>query len=162
MSQRGTQAQIISDNAKQFKLTKSAIDRLWEKATSDEDVLSYVSQNGIKWSFIPEKAPWMGGFYERLVQSVKRALKKSIHNGQLTYIQLETLMIEIESMLNSRPLVHVGSDFKDGRSLTPSHFLSINPKSGMPSMVVEDKMDPDYAERIASKEALLPTWHKGE
>ena len=42
-----------------------------------EDVQSYVSRSGLKWIFIVAMAPWMGGFYERLVELVKRALRKT-------------------------------------------------------------------------------------
>ena len=34
-----------------------------------------MSNVGIKWLFIVGMAPWMGGFYERLVGLVKRAMR---------------------------------------------------------------------------------------
>jgi hypothetical protein len=50
----------------------------------------------ISWTFIVEKAPWWGGFWERLVKSIKRPLKKVIGRTSLTYDQLQTLIVEIE------------------------------------------------------------------
>lgn len=41
-------------------------------------VQSYVSGAGIHWRFIVELAPWIGGYYERLVGIVKLTLRKSL------------------------------------------------------------------------------------
>ena len=40
----------------------------------------------IHWNFIPPRFPWWGGFYERIVQMVKRCLKKTISDQCLNYI----------------------------------------------------------------------------
>lgn len=44
----------------------------------NEEVLNYVSNDGIKLNFIVELAPLMGGFYERLIGIEKRTFRKSI------------------------------------------------------------------------------------
>ena len=44
----------------------------------DEDVHSYTANQNIKWKFIVEFAPGMGGFYERLVEMVKSSLRKAL------------------------------------------------------------------------------------
>ncbi|XP_060570805.1 uncharacterized protein LOC132729079 [Ruditapes philippinarum] len=67
ISQRGTPVQILSDNASQFKAACSVIEKIWYKMLQSEEVQTYVSNSSIKWNFITELAPWMGGFYERLV-----------------------------------------------------------------------------------------------
>ena len=77
ITRRGKLKQIISDNAPQFKLTKSKIDEAWELATSHLDTQSYQCNEGIRWSFAVELAPWMGGFYECLIGLVKQALQKA-------------------------------------------------------------------------------------
>ena len=56
--------EILSDNAKQFKLANSVLGKMWETIIHDEDVLSYVSGNGITWNFIVELPPWQGGAYK--------------------------------------------------------------------------------------------------
>ena len=65
MWQRG--GVIISNNIAQFKLVRTAIDEQWRQLTLDEELVSYLSKNGIKWQFTTALAPWKGGFYERLV-----------------------------------------------------------------------------------------------
>ena len=82
-----------------------------------------LSQGRIQWFFNPSSAPHFEGVWERLVKSTKKALKISL-NGQLVNDEtLLTLMAEIESLLNSRPLTHVSVDPQDLEAITPNHFL---------------------------------------
>ena len=62
---------------------------------------NYASNIGVKWTFIVELAPWMGGFYERMVGLVKRALRKSINRRLLSYVQLQTVIKEVEAVVNA-------------------------------------------------------------
>ena len=78
--------------------------------TKCKDVQNYASSVGIKWNFIVELAPWMGGFYERLMGLVKKALRKTLGRKLVTLIKMQTLLKEVEAVLNSRPLVYVGED----------------------------------------------------
>ena len=63
--------------------------------TKCDEVQNYASNIGVKWTFIVELAPWMGGFYERMVGLVKRALRKSINRRLLSYVQLQTVIKEV-------------------------------------------------------------------
>jgi len=56
-SRRGLPATIISNNAK----TKASSKEVSKIIRSDE-VQRYFTRNRIKWKFIVEKAPWLGGF----------------------------------------------------------------------------------------------------
>ncbi|XP_070546912.1 uncharacterized protein [Ptychodera flava] len=103
IARRGTPEQIISDNAPQFKLAKSVLDKVWMNVIMDCGVRKCMTDQGIEWQFIVELAPWMGGFYERLVGCVKKCLQKAIGKACLTYDQLHTLMIEAEAVVNIRP-----------------------------------------------------------
>ena len=46
-------------------------------------------------------------FYERLVKSVKLSLKKCLRNPRLNYDELSTTLVEVEAVLNSRPLTYL-------------------------------------------------------
>ena len=118
--------EIISDNAKQFKLAQDTVEKLWSQVLTESDVISYSVNEKIWWNFIVELAPWMGGFYERLIGLVKRSLRKTIGKLCLTSNQLLTVLKEAEAIINSRPLVYVGDDINSGTPLTPAHFLSQN------------------------------------
>ena len=61
---------------------------------------SYLEEHGIQWKFNLAKAPWWGGFYERLVGSVKRCLWKVLGNARLTFEELSTVFTEVEGTLN--------------------------------------------------------------
>ena len=67
IAQHGKPNKVISDNAAQFKLASDTTDKLWRQILTDDDTVSYAADENIKWTFIVELAPWMGGFYERLV-----------------------------------------------------------------------------------------------
>ncbi len=70
----GLPATITSDNAKTFKSAKGDIERI----IRSEEVRQYLVERRVKWNFIVEHAPWWGGFWERLVASVKRPLKRIV------------------------------------------------------------------------------------
>ena len=71
-----------------------------------------------------EKAPWWGGFWERMVRCVKTCLKKHMGRSSLTFEDLRTILVEIEAILNNRPLTYVYDD-SEGVSypLTPSQLI---------------------------------------
>ena len=76
----------------------------------------------LTWRFNLERAPWWGGFFERMVRSVKRCLRKVLGNAKLTFDELNTVLVEVEGTLNSRPLTDAFEDF-EGEVLTPSHLI---------------------------------------
>ena len=101
----------------------------------------------------------MGGFYERLVVVVKLSLPKAICKVCLTNKQLQTFIKEAEAVINSRPLVYVDEDINS--KFTRSHFLTLNPKIGLPIYAQGDNDDDEYTTEIPSADRLLITWKKG-
>ncbi len=85
----------------------------------------------------------MGGFYERLVGMVKRGLKKALGKTLATTDHLHTLMTEVEAVLNSRPLVYVGTELEDQVALTPGNLLGC-PKNGVPELETSNLKDKDF------------------
>ena len=102
-----------------------------------------------------------GGFYERRVGYVKRAMRKTIQRKHLTVIQLQTILKEVEATVNARPLGYVGDDLESNITLTPRHFLSLNPYTGI-SEIEYDQDDPDYSPYESSSGILLQIWKKGQ
>ena len=86
-----------------------------------ETVQNFASSRNIDWKFTIEAAPWMGGFWERLVQSVKRPLRKVLSNTTLRYNEVLTILMEIEAMINNRPLTYVYPEMDE--ALTPNHLI---------------------------------------
>ena len=159
LSRHGKIKEIISDNASQFKLASNIIDKVWRQILTEKDVLSYAANESIRWKFIIQHAPWMGGFYERLIGLVKRCLRKAIGKLCLTYEQLLTVLKEVEAVINSRPLVYVEDDINSNITLTPSHFLTLNPKIGIPTCDIDDN-DQDFSPHESSTDKLLVQWKK--
>ena len=107
-SRRGTPGLLIDDNAQTFK---------------SKIVKNFLMKNNIEHSPILPAAPWWGGFYERLVRSVKTPLKKVVGKAKLNYEEMETVLVEIEALINSRPLTYLYED-DVSEPLTPSHLLA--------------------------------------
>ena len=63
-----------------------------------------------------------GGFWERMVQGVKKSLRKVIGRAYLNFEELRTLLVEVEALLNARPLTYVQED-DDGVSYTLSLLI---------------------------------------
>ena len=118
-ARRGIPIQVISDNAKTFTSAAQTLEKLFD----NQEVQQYLSGLKVKWSFNLEKAPWWGGFFERIIQSMKRCLKKTVGKARLTLDELNTVVIQIEAILNSRPISYVSSEDLE-EPLTPSHLLT--------------------------------------
>lgn len=103
----------------------------------------------------------MGGFYERLVGIVKRSLRKAIGKLCLGSEQLLTILKEAQAIINSRPLVYVGDDINSFMTLTPAHFLTLNPRIGLPASIEDDSDDSDFKPDKSSADRLILTWKKG-
>ena len=161
ISLRGTPTIMISDNALQFKAANKILDNVLRNAVKSEDVQSYASNAHIKWKFIVELSPWMGGYYERLVGLVKRTLRKTIGRRLLTSIQMQTLLKETEAILNSRPLVYVEEDIDSCMAISPAHFLSLNRNIGLPEMDKTIDIDGEYLPYESSGSTILKLWKKG-
>lgn len=99
---------VWSDNGSQFRATRT-----------QDTAANY----GIRWKWFPERSPWMAGFYERLIQIVKRSMKKALGAALLNDSQLAVAAYEIAATVNRRPLTYVNTDINDRTYLSPAHFL---------------------------------------
>jgi hypothetical protein len=57
-------------------------------------------------------------------RSVKDLLRRSNGRSCLEYDELEVSLIEIESVINARPLNYVGEGINDPLPITPNQFLN--------------------------------------
>ena len=119
MARRGTPSIFISDNALYFQ----AADRRIQSILQSSEFQHYMTNQKIEWRFIPKRAPWFGGFWERLVGLVKGCVQRVLGRNPVSYEMFFTLLTEIEATLNNRPLTRASSDVNDLDPLTPSDLL---------------------------------------
>lgn len=58
-----------------------------------------------------------------LLSIIPKSPKRVLSNALLTYESISTILTQIESILNSRPLTPLSSDPNDLTALSPAHFL---------------------------------------
>ncbi|XP_055591098.1 uncharacterized protein LOC129743154 [Uranotaenia lowii] len=122
----GIPAEMHSDNAKNFVGAKQELKTLYDfldRKQTQEKISNELTHQGIKWRFIPPRAPNFGGLWEAAVRNVKSSLKRVIGLRQLSFEDFTTLLVQISAALNSRPLTPLTDDPADIDALTPSHFL---------------------------------------
>ncbi|XP_052755580.1 uncharacterized protein LOC128201751 [Galleria mellonella] len=153
IARRGTPSEIHSDNGTSFVGANRELRALYSEAMSD-----FAAGEMIKWKFIPPSAPFMGGSWERLVKSVKTALKVTLGNNTRSPTDeiFITLLCEAEALVNSRPLTHVACDPQYPEALTPSHFI-LGYSSGRP--IPANLNDSDMCSRSGWRRALRMADH---
>jgi len=119
---RGRPAVVYSDNGTQLVAGEKEL-REGLNNFNQEKIAGAMANKSIEWHFSPPAAPHFGGVWESLVKSAKIALKSIVNSRTLDDEMLITIMIEVESLLNSRPLTHISVDPRDPEPLTPNHFL---------------------------------------
>ncbi|XP_062704637.1 uncharacterized protein LOC115265178 [Aedes albopictus] len=122
MSIRGLPQCIMTDNGTNFTGADQELKKLVRTLDSPqiEDTLSV---RGVQWKFIPPGAPHFGGCWERLVRSVKNALRVMLRERHPTDLVLRTALCEVMNTVNNRPLTHVSDDPLDAEPLTPNMLL---------------------------------------
>lgn len=123
ISRRGRCAKIFSDCGTNFVGAHRQLAECMKDATELEK---------IEWSFNPPSAPHFGGLWEAGIKSVKSHLLRVVGNQILTFEEFYTVLVQVEGVLNSRPLCPMSSDPNDLSVLTPGHFLTLEPLTALP------------------------------
>ncbi|XP_065182187.1 uncharacterized protein LOC135812896 [Sycon ciliatum] len=121
-ARRGQPTAIYSDNGTNLRGADGELRESIGELDQDRLAAELTAQS-IEWHFIPPAAPHMGGAWERLVRSVKVALRASLTELHPRDEALLTVFAEAESLVNGRLLTHVPLDAEDDECLTPNHFL---------------------------------------
>ncbi|XP_075157917.1 uncharacterized protein LOC142231184 [Haematobia irritans] len=125
IGRRGFPKKIFSDNGTNFVGASRTLSREYQifLKTAEKSLVEKYNVHGFTWQFIPPHAPHMGGIWEAAVKSMKTHLRKVANNMKFTYEEFATLLVRIESVLNSRPLSPINEDPMELTALTPGHFL---------------------------------------
>lgn len=142
IARRNLPSDVHCDNGSTFKGARNQLNelfRLQSSQTHKDQVQNFASSRGINFHFIPSYSPIFGGLWESGVKSTKYHLKRVVGKALLTYEQLNTVLIEIEGVLNSRPLTAISSDVNDFSYLSPGHFLTGAPLNTYPEHDIKDR-----------------------
>ncbi len=146
IARRGRPDELFSDNGSNFKGAHNTLQDLYRFLASDtshKSTRNYLLENRTSWTFSPEHALHFGGLWEAAVESAKLHLKKVIGQQTLNFEEFSTLLCQVESCLNSRPLVPLSSHPEDGiAALTPGHFLIGRPLNSLPETDLTDVKSP--------------------
>ena len=160
ISRRSRPRLMLSDNASTFHGAASTLKQL----TSDPTITDSLTRLGVEWKFIPARAPWFGGFWERLIGLTKTTLRKTLGRAFVSFDVLHTLLTEVEAVLNDRPLTYQTNDISDSPPLSPSVLLHGRQLTTVPHPTVDDNIleDPDFQppghaalSRLAEQHSLL-------
>lgn len=121
MARKGKPKSFYSDNAKSFRKAAKEIEVLQEFHTATGVRMSLQAE-GIKWHFMPDRAPWWGGLHERMVKTMKAVLRITLQ-GCYSEDEIRTFVAEAEALVNSRPLARVKEDPGEQLPITPSQIL---------------------------------------
>ena len=112
---RNTPEQISSDPGKCFVGAKNRMQK--ELDETAKDLIDYWPS--INWIVHPTEAPWRYGAVEAIVKQLKSSFKM-LPNFKLSLLEFRTLINEITTSINNRPL---GILQNDQQPLTPNHLL---------------------------------------
>lgn len=124
IARRGYCRLVYCDNAPTFKKADREFKKLFQALTFEEAQRQLANvPHAIEFRYSPPKSPHYGGVWERLVGSMKKALKASLGRKIPDFDQFQTEVAMAESLINSRPLTVVSEDIKDALPITPAHLL---------------------------------------
>ncbi|XP_037943125.1 uncharacterized protein LOC119675975 [Teleopsis dalmanni] len=126
VGRRGVPMKIFCDNATNFVGADNKLREFrnfFNKQCTINTITSHCANLRIDFSFIPPRAPHFGGLWEAAVKIAKSHLYKTLSNARLTFEELATALVEIEAVMNSRPLTSISTDPNDLSVLTPGELL---------------------------------------
>ena len=139
---------IYSDNGTNLK----GLDNRF-KNVDFEKLAKTVAIQQIKWIFNPPSASWWSGFWECLVGSLKRLLRRTLKKSCLDIEEMTTVLIDCEAVINARPVTFVSENDNEIAPLTPSHFLKETEEIGVLNL---DKIEScDWNKRYAYRVKMM-------
>ena len=131
MARRGKPEEMRLDNGTNFKGgSRELIETI--KQWNHNKLNAFCLQKEIRWRFYPPHASQMEGAWERPIRTVRKVLSGLLKEQVLDDEGLQTLLCEVESIINGRPLTKVSDDPRDVAALTPNHLLLLKSNNSMP------------------------------
>lgn len=122
VARRGRPEFVVSDNGRNFVAAEKELKEIFRRLDKPS-IAERMATSQIEWQFRPPFAAHQTGIVEAMVKAVKRAVYSFLAYRKLSDEELHTAFVEVEGMLNSRPLSYTSSDKEDFLPLTPNDFL---------------------------------------
>lgn len=163
IARRGKVKNMYSDNGKSFVGADRVLQGIFYNEEFKGSIQEFSTNERINWHFIPARSPHYGGLWESAVRSMKLLLKRTIGEACLTVAEMTTVLVQVEAILNSRPLTPLSEDPNDLRALTPGHFLigenlQTYPEVNLQEVPVNRLSRWQYIERL--KQQFWSRWQK--
>ncbi len=136
IARRGKPFEILSDQGTNFKGGEKELRNAY--AALQPEIQTLLASQQIKFSFNPPNAPHFGGCWEREIRSLKTALRVTLGAQTVTEEVLQTVLIEIEGILNAKPLGYTSSDIADPDPVTPNILLMGRRDASLPHVAYQD------------------------
>ncbi|KAL0151615.1 hypothetical protein M9458_051478 [Cirrhinus mrigala] len=133
IARRGTPSEIVSDQGTNFRGAETELKQAFKEM--EPELQNQLADQQITFKMNPPAAPHFGGTWEREIKSVKSALQVVAGNQPLPEDVLHTVLVEIEGILNSKPLGYVSSDVADVDPVTPNFLLMGRRDASLPQVV---------------------------
>ena len=134
IARRGQVTKMRSDNGTNFVGVEHELARAineWNLSHIQDAML----QRNIDWEFNPPAGSHYVGVWERIIRSIRKIMNSVLREQVLEDEGLHTLMCEIESILNGRPITKCSDQPGDLEALTPNHLLLMKSKPNLPQGV---------------------------
>lgn len=135
IARRGKPKEILCDQGTNFRGGERELQEAFQAL--HPDLKEQLASQQIKFAFNPPGSPHFGGCWEREIRSLKTALQVTIGAQTVTEEVLHTVLIEIEGMLNSKPLGYTSSEVADPDPVTPNCLLMGRRDASVPQVVYE-------------------------
>ncbi|KAI5102717.1 hypothetical protein C0J45_8069 [Silurus meridionalis] len=135
IAHRGTPSELISDQGTNFQGGERELRDALKNCS--QELQRHAAKQKIEFRFNPPNASHFGGSWERAIRSIKNALRTVVGAQTVTEEVLQTVLIEIEGILNSKPLGYVSSNVADLDSITPNLLLMGRLDSSLPQECVK-------------------------
>lgn len=128
---RGQVTIMRSDNGTNFVAAERELREAIQRLDNDK-IEKALQPKGIKWIFNSPAASHQGGIWERQIRTVRKILNSLLKEQAVNDDCLLTIMCEVESIINGRPLTTISDDVNDVEPLTPNHLLLLKSQPNMP------------------------------
>ncbi|MBM6549421.1 integrase zinc binding domain-containing protein, partial [Streptococcus dysgalactiae] len=123
-ARRGWPSRVYSDNGQNFRGAEVELKCHLEK-WNQQKITEIARNKECDWVFNPPCASHRGGLWERLIRSIRQLLGGILNNQIVNDDVLLTTLIEVERILNNRPLIPAPDSPDPYATLSPRELLSL-------------------------------------